>query len=175
MVAALLRAIDAACTAGAVVAAIAAGLLALILIVEVIATSFFSWSQPWAVEDAIFLHCCVVFCGTGRTLRQGGHIRVAVLMQALPPAMARLLDMAGAIFALGFLGFACWTLWQQLIRTWDFGSSSFYPMATPLWIPQALLTVGVTLLVLAFLARLIRLVFHMQADLGAELTGGGIE
>ncbi|MGG5809265.1 TRAP transporter small permease subunit [Falsiroseomonas sp. CW058] len=173
--AALLRAIDLACAAGAFLAALSAAALALILITEVVATSFFGWSQPWAVEYAIYLQCFVLFCGAGWTLRQGGHIRVAVVMQALPPAAARLLDMVGTVFALGVTGFASWALWQQLVRSVEFGSTSFYPMGTPLWIPQGLLTVGITLLALGFLARLVRLALRQQADLSAGLTGGGVE
>jgi TRAP-type C4-dicarboxylate transport system permease small subunit len=173
--AALLRVIDALCAAGAVLAAVSAALLAAILIGEVVATSFLNWSQPWAIEYAIYLQCFVLFCGAGWTLRQGGHIRVGVLMQALPPGAARLLDMAGTAFAIGMLGFATWALWQQLLRTFAFGSTSFYPMGTPIWIPQGLLTLGVTLLLLAFVARLLRLAMHEPPDLSAGLAGGGVE
>ncbi|MBU8546041.1 MULTISPECIES: TRAP transporter small permease subunit [Roseomonadaceae] len=171
----LLRGVDALCTAGAWLAAISAALLATILIVEVLATSFFNWSQPWAVEYAIYLQCFVLFCGAGWTLRQGGHIRVAVLMQTLPPAAARLLDMAGCVFAIGVIGFATQTLWQQLLRSFDFGSTSYYPMATPVWMPQLLLTLGFTLLLLGLVARLLRLLRREAPDLGDALASGGVE
>ncbi|MFC3001663.1 TRAP transporter small permease subunit [Falsiroseomonas tokyonensis] len=172
---ALLRGVDALCTLGAWVAAVSAALLALILIVEVLATSFFNWSQPWAVEYAIYLQCFVLFCGAGWALRQGGHIRVAVLLQALPPAAARLLDMAGCVFAIGVIGFATTTLWQQTLRSFDFASTSYYPMATPTWIPQLLLTLGVTLLLLGFVARLLRLLRREVPDLGDGMASGGVE
>ncbi|WP_372620749.1 TRAP transporter small permease subunit [Falsiroseomonas sp.] len=170
--AALLRAIDVLCAVGAAVAAVAAALLALILIGEVIVTSFFEWSQPWAIEYAIYLQCVVLFCGAGWTLRQGGHIRVAILLQALPPGAVRLLDMLGTTFAIGVVGFACWALWQQVLRTYEFGSTSYYPMATPIWIPQGLLTAGVTLLLLGFVARLLRLALGQPADLASGGIGG---
>jgi TRAP-type C4-dicarboxylate transport system permease small subunit len=169
-----LRGVDALCTAGAFVAAISAGLLAALLIVEVFATSFFGWSQPWSVEYAIYLQCFILFCGAGWTLRQGGHIRVAVLMQALPPGAARLLDMAGCVFAIGMIGFATQALWQQLLRSVEFGSTSFYPMATPVWVPQLLLTLGVTLLLLGFCARLLRLLRREPPDAAAGLSGSGV-
>lgn len=171
----ILRGIDAACAIGAAIAAVSAGLLAVMLIAEVVVTSFFEWSQPWAVEYAIYLQCFVLFLGAGWTLRQGGHIRVAVLMQALPPALARLLDMLGTVFAIGVIGYATWALWGQWLRTWEFGSTSFYPMGTPIWIPQGLLTLGVTLLLLAFLARLARLVLREPPEVATGLTGGGVE
>lgn len=166
-IAALLRLADGLCAIGAAVAAVAAALLALILIAEVFATSLIGWSQPWVVEYAIFLQCFVLFCGAGWTLRQGGHIRVAILLQALPARAARLLDLLGTAFAIGMIGFATWALWQQLLRTFEFGSTSFYPMGTPLWIPQGMLTLGVTLLLLAFVARLLRLACGQLPDAGA--------
>jgi len=153
----LLRAIDAACAAGAALAAVAAALLAAMLIAEVALTSFFGLSQPYVIEYAIFLQAAVLFAGSGWALRQGAHIRVSVLLAALPPRARRLLDAAGSAFALGILAFAAWALVQQWLRSLDLGSRSFYPMQTPLWIPQGVLTLGICLLVLAFLARLLRL------------------
>ena len=83
--------------------------------------------------------------------------------------------MAGTAFAIGMIGFASWALWQQLIRTHSFGSTSFYPMGTPIWIPQGMLTLGVTLLLLAFVARLLRLALGQPADVTTGVTGGGVE
>lgn len=173
VVGAALRAIDVMGTFGAWVAALAAAALALILIVEVIVTSFFAWSQPWAIEFSIYLQGVVLFCGAGWTLRQGGHIRVAILLQGLPPTAARLIDMLGCAFAIGVLSYATHALWQQWVRTYEFGSTSFYPMSTPLWIPQGLLTLGFTLLLLAFMARLVRLVLHQQVEATSAGFGGG--
>lgn len=170
----LLRAIDAACAAGAGIAAVAAGLLALLLIAEVLLTSFFATSQPWVIEYAIFLQAAVLFAGSGWALRQGAHIRVSVLLAALPARPRRLLDMAATALALGILAFAAWALLQQWLRSLDLGSRSFYPMQTPLWIPQGVLTLGVWFLVLALAARLIRLARNEPAEApGAPGAGGG--
>ncbi|MCX7684731.1 MAG: TRAP transporter small permease [Acetobacteraceae bacterium] len=152
----------------------AAGLLALLLIAEVLLTSFFATSQPWVIEYAIFLQAAVLFAGSGWALRQGAHIRVSVLLAALPAGPRRLLDMAATAFALGILAFAAWALLQQWLRSLDLGSRSFYPMQTPLWIPQGVLTLGVWLLVLALAARLVRLARNEPAEApGAPGAGGG--
>jgi TRAP-type C4-dicarboxylate transport system permease small subunit len=172
---AALRVVDGACAAGAVVAALAAGLLALMLIAEVMLTSLFALSQPWVIEYAIYLQAMILFCGSGWALRQGGHIRVAVLLQALPAPLARALDLLGTAFAIGTIGFLTWVMWLQWARSVDLGSVSFYPMGTPVWIPQGLLTLGITLLLLAFVARLVRLLAGERPDLGAGLAGGGHE
>ncbi|MCS6931314.1 MAG: TRAP transporter small permease [Acetobacteraceae bacterium] len=152
----------------------AAGLLALLLIAEVLLTSFFATSQPWVIEYAIFLQAAVLFAGSGWALRQGAHIRVSVLLAALPARPRRLLDMAATALALGILAFAAWALLQQWLRSLDLGSRSFYPMQTPLWIPQGVLTLGVWFLVLALAARLIRLARNEPAEApGAPGAGGG--
>jgi TRAP-type C4-dicarboxylate transport system permease small subunit len=168
--------VDALCAIGAAIGALAAALLALILIAEVALTSFFNTSQPWAVEYAIYLQAMILFCGSGWALRQGGHIRVAVLLQALPAPLARALDLVSTCFALGVIGYLALAMWRQWLRTIDLGSTSFYPMATPIWIPQGFLTLGVLLLLLATFARLARLLLGRTPEAGpGALTGGGVE
>jgi TRAP-type C4-dicarboxylate transport system permease small subunit len=170
----LLRAIDGACTAGAAVAAVSALALALMLIAEVLLTSFAGWSQPWAVEYAIYLQAVVLFGGAGWALRNGGHIRVMMLLQGLPPAAARIADALASALALGIVGFCAAALTAQALRTAELGSVSFYPMQTPVWIPQAALALGFVLFALALLARLLRLLLGQPAEV-PNTVGGSIE
>lgn len=170
----LTRFIDRLNLVAAVVAALAAALLALLLIVEVITTSAFAWSQPWAIEFSTYLLAFVLFCGTGWTLRSGGHIRVAAVTQALPPALRRLMDLAASVFGLGVTGFIAVAMVSQAIRTAEIGSRSFYPLATPLIIPQGLLAAGFVLLALAFLARVLRALVNDPVE-DAGRHAGGIE
>lgn len=169
-----LQGVDIACAAGAAVAAFCALALALMLIVEVLATSFLSWSQPWVVEYSTYLQAVVMFGGAGWALRNGGHIRVVMLFQALPAALLRPLEGAITAFALGFVGFATWALVNQALRTFDFGSLSYYPMQTPVWIPQAALAACFVLFTLALLARLVRVLIGEEVEV-ANTVGGTIE
>jgi TRAP-type C4-dicarboxylate transport system permease small subunit len=163
-----LRLIDALNAAGAAVAALACGALAVMLIVEVISTSFLAWSQPWAVEYSGYLLCATLFAGTGWTLRQGGHIRVTLLTQALPPAGRRWADLLGTVFALGVASFMTWASVGNALRSLERGSVSYYPSRTPLVLPQSVLALGLALLVLALLARAIRLLMHEAPETGPE-------
>ncbi|MFO7854049.1 MAG: TRAP transporter small permease [Paracoccaceae bacterium] len=153
----LLRVIDALNAGGAAVAALACFALAVMLIVEVIATSFLAWSQPWAVEYAAYLLCATLFAGSGWTLRQGGHIRVTLLTQALPEGARRLADLIGTVFAIGVASFMTWASAENALRSFERGSVSFYPSRTPLVLPQSVLAIGLLLLTLALVARAIRL------------------
>jgi TRAP-type C4-dicarboxylate transport system permease small subunit len=152
-----LRAVDSACLAGAWVGAISCALLAGMLIVEVVTTSFFSWSQPWAVEYSTYFQAMVLFAGSGWAFRQGAHIRVSLLLGALPQALVRLVDLFGTVFALGLCGYLTVALVDQALRTIELGSRSYYPSETPLAWPQGFLAASFVLLTLSIIARLVRL------------------
>jgi TRAP-type C4-dicarboxylate transport system permease small subunit len=173
-VGALLRGIDIACAIGAAAAAGCAFALALMLIAEVLLTSFMGWSQPWAIEFSIYLQAVVMFGGAGWALRNGGHIRVMMLFQALPAMARRLAEALVTAFALGVVGFAAWALVAQALRTFDLGSRSFYPMQTPVWIPQSALAAAFVLFALALLARLVRVLLGQEPEV-ANTVGGTIE
>lgn len=169
-----LTTIDMACAIGAAAAAVSALALAALLISEVIATSFFAWSQPWAVEYSIYLQAVVMFGGAGWALRNGGHIRVQMGLSAMSPLMVRVVDAAVSAFSLGVVGFTAWALTGQAWRTFDLGSVSYYPMQTPVWIPQGALALAFILFALALLARLIRLGLGEDAEI-PNTVGGTIE
>lgn len=153
----LLKIIDTLCVAGAIVAALSAAALAVMLIVEVVTTSFFAWSQPWAVEYSGYLLAATLFCGSGWTLRDAGHVRVQVLTNLLPAGAHRAADMLGTTFALGVSGFAAVSVVNYALRSAEIGSTSFFPTRTPLVYPQGVLAAGLVILALGLAARLIRL------------------
>lgn len=160
----LLKLIDAICFAGGVVACLAIAALALMLIGEVILTSAFEWSQPWAVEYSAYLLAAGLFAGSGWTLRTGGHIRVNAVVMLLPQLVQRWLDVAVTVFALGLLLYVSTAVTDNAWRSFELGSLSFYPTRTPLFYPQAMLAASFWVLTLAMLARLIRLVIGEAPD-----------
>ncbi|RAH97775.1 TRAP transporter small permease [Acuticoccus sediminis] len=177
----VLRILDALCALGGLIAALASGGLAVMLIVEVIATSFFAWSQPWAVEYSSYLLCASLFAGAGWTLRDGGHVRVQILTDRLPEGAQRWADLLATVFALGMAGFAAMALVENAMRSFSLGSTSYYPTRTPLYWPQALLAFGFVVLSLGLLARAIRVLMRLptehqgvaSAEEGAGLAGDG--
>ncbi|MEM8665497.1 MAG: TRAP transporter small permease [Pseudomonadota bacterium] len=161
---------DALTAVGAAVGAVAALGLAAMLIVEVITTSFFAYSQPYAVEYSGYLLGLVLFAGTGWTLGKGGHIRVEVLADILGSERGRLLDLVTSVFALGVVGFVALALTRQALRTWELGSRSYFPSETPLVYPQAMLAAGFILLTIAFVARIVRLFVGLPAQDARPIT-----
>ncbi len=154
----LLRALDAICGFGAVIAALGCAILAAMLIVEVITTSFFAYSQPWAVEYSGYLLAAALFAGSGWSLGQGAHIRVALLLELLGARAFRFADLTVSVFALSIAAYVSFALAGNAARSLELGSVSYYPSATPIWIPQAVLAFGWIVLCLGLVARIIRLI-----------------
>ena len=153
----VLRGIDALCFVGAWVGAIACFLLSAMLILEVATTSFFNWSQPWAIEYSTYFQAMVLFAGSGWALRQGAHIRVNLLLALLPRAIGYLLYLLVSIFVLGLSSYLTIALVDQALRTISLGSRSYYPSETLLVWPQGALAAAFILLTLAVAARVTRL------------------
>lgn len=168
----LLRAIDMVCAAGAAVAAVACAIMAVMLVTEVIATSFFHWSQPWAVEFSGYSLLAVFFAGSGWALRQGAHIRVTLVTQAIPARAAWTLDVLASVGALVVTSYASYALIRYALRSAELGSVSTYLSQTPLAIPQGLLATSFVLLALALFARLARLLTGEAPEIA---TAGAIE
>lgn len=168
MLRATLKTLDTVCLLGAAVAATGCAVLAVMLILEVITTSFLSYSQPWAVEYSGYLLAAALFAGSGWTLGQGGHIRVNLVLQLLNKRTFRIADLVMTLFALGVAIYVSLAVIENAMRSLELGSVSYYPSRTPVWIPQAVLAFGWVVLCLGLVARTLRLIIGEPADLSDE-------
>ena len=166
----VLRTIDGICLVGGAVASAAIAILAVMLIAEVLLTSFANWSQPWAVEYSGYLLAVILFAGSGWTLRQGGHIRVNAVIGQLPANAQRWLDIAASTFAIGLFLYVAIAVTGNAWRSFELGSTSYYPTRTPIFYPQAILAASFWLLLLAFVARVARLLTGQPPDTEASAS-----
>jgi TRAP-type mannitol/chloroaromatic compound transport system permease small subunit len=167
---ALCRLIDRLCEAGAAFAALSCALLALMLIVESLSTSFLGWSQPWAVEYGAYFCAFTLLAGSGYALTCGAHIRVRIALEYLPARAGRLLDLACTLVALTVVSLLVSGLIDLAYRSHVRGSVSYYVMQTPLWVPQSLLALSALLLWLALAARVIRLLLGVPPEQAADAS-----
>jgi TRAP-type C4-dicarboxylate transport system permease small subunit len=167
----VLRLIDGIAFAGAVAACIACFCLAVMLIFEVIVTSFFAWSQPWAVEFSGYLLLFVLFSGSGWALKQGAHIRVTALTDMLPATWMRPLDILCSLSALALTAYLSSALVEHAWRSYGFGSLSVFPSRSPLWVPQAALALSVIILSLSLFARIIRQLMKLPVETPTTIAG----
>ncbi|MDA1311460.1 MAG: TRAP transporter small permease [Proteobacteria bacterium] len=158
MINTLLRAIDGLCRGAAWLAALLLAALAVLGMVEILSRWWFNYSLPITFEYSSYMLGLVMLGGTAWALREGGHIRVTLIMQPLGERARRIVDLIGTTFALGVSLYLSAALVNFTARTLALGSVSFFPSQTPLGWPQAAFTAGVCLLSLALFARLLRLI-----------------
>ncbi|MCA1425596.1 MULTISPECIES: TRAP transporter small permease [unclassified Bradyrhizobium] len=143
-------------------------MLTLLMLCEV-ATRFLSNFLPFfpptisiAWEYSSYLMAAAFTFGAAMTLRVGGHIRVVLLLKNAPVPVQRALEILSAAAGFAFMAFLTMAMakfaWSAFLRGQVSTSSD-----TPLWFPQAIVTFGMLLLTLQFLARAI------QAALGLPL------
>jgi TRAP-type C4-dicarboxylate transport system permease small subunit len=105
-------------------------------------------------EDILYL---MTLLAAPWLLRQGQHIRVDIILRALPVRMAWLLEWAGDI-----VGFFCclYFVWYGLLITaasYNAGSINIKTLVTPEWWTLAPLPLGFALLGIEFIFRMYRL------------------
>jgi TRAP-type C4-dicarboxylate transport system permease small subunit len=134
--------------AAAALAALSLLALFLVGLAEIVLRTFAGYSLPISLEYSGYLVAASFLLGSGWTLNQGRHVRLSLFKQSA--ALDRLSDAVAFALALALsFGLAAWA-WGSFIQH----QVSYYPSATPLWIPQSALALGALVLSLSLLKRL---------------------
>ena len=112
------------------------------------------------------------FFALASTLKRGEHIRVTLIIQRFKGRARRLLEFWSLAVAILLSGFFAWYAWDMVYWSWEFDSRSDAMVASPLWIPQSVMALGVTVLLVAFIDELVQVARGRDAaesDLSAEM------
>ncbi|MED5621299.1 TRAP transporter small permease [Ideonella sp. BN130291] len=148
------RLLDALYDGAAALAAIAmVGLLVAVLLSVV--SRQLGFNVQGVDSYAGFLLAAAGFLSLAHTLKRGEHIRVTLLVNAVPPRLRRALEIwtlvAGTLLAGLFAFYSAKLAWQSH----EFNDVSTGTDATPLWIPQLAMVVGALVLLIAMLDDLV--------------------
>lgn len=91
------------------------------------------------------------FLALGYTLTRGEHIRVTLLLTALPEKGRRRLDIFALIVGCLIAANLCWFSFNLVYDSYIFNDRSTSDDATPLWIPQISMAVGTLIFLIAFI------------------------
>ncbi len=143
--------------------------LTLLMLCEV-ATRFLSNFLPFfpptisiAWEYSSYLMAASFTFGAAMTLRVGGHIRVVLLLKNVPAPVQRALDILSAAAGFAFMAFLTSAMAKFAFAAYTRGQVST-SSDTPLWFPEAVVTFGMLLLTLQFLARTIQAVLGLPLE-----------
>lgn len=137
---------------------------------EVILRTFFATSLSFVVEYNGYLLAAVLLGGCGQAIREGGHIRVAMLPQFLSARAARMLDVACNLVGIFLAGYLCVAMAMLAIGSFRYGTVSFYASSTPLAYPQTVVALMLAIFALSLVARLVRLLSGLAPEARPEGT-----
>lgn len=83
------------------------------------------------------------------TLKAGAHIRITMLLQAVPSALRKGLELLAHGLGLAFTAFATWSLLSLTLESIRFKEVSYGLVPVPLALPQSAMTVGMAILFIA--------------------------
>ena len=118
---------------------------------------------PNAWEYSSYLMAAAFTFGAAMTLRGGGHIRVTLGLANSGPALKKLLETASSAVACAATSYLTVAM---VIFTWNSYSRGQVSISsgTIVWPPMALVTFGMALLALQFLARTIRAALDLPLE-----------
>jgi TRAP-type C4-dicarboxylate transport system permease small subunit len=156
----LLRVVSLLSTVGAVLSGTTFVFMTLLILTEVLLRTFFDKSTLIASEYSGYSLAVMIYLGLGFSFRQGAHIRITFLrerlrgwalhiMELLCTSVASLLCLLSTVF-----------LSEMVYTSFQRGTTAYTVAETPLWVPQAIILVGLTILTLQVIAYLLFLVMH---------------
>ena len=135
----------------AVVSAVAAAVILLMSVIDVIGSKFFGWGLPGAFELTEELNLVLVFMAVAYVQLDRGHMRVNLLETYIPAGLKHALALAGQVIGTVVCGFFSW---RALVLLQDMIVSSEYRYGRinfPLWPFGLIYLFGFTLLTVAFI------------------------
>lgn len=105
-------------------------------------------------EYSAYLMGAAFLLGSGMTLRAGLQLRVELIMSSKKAALVRVLEIVSSALGTAVSCALAYWLFGFTLRTYGYGEVS-QESFTPLWIPQAVLTLGAAVLAFQMIARLV--------------------
>lgn len=152
---------------------VAAALCLIAILVLIVAQMVARWTGeifPGAPDYAGYAMAAASFLAFANALNRGAHIRVSILLNAVPREARRLLEIwcftLGAAVAWYFTYYAYWFVYWS----WKFNEVSQGQDATLLWIPQSVMVIGGGLMALALTDNLFNVIFRGDHRISRDIV-----
>jgi TRAP-type C4-dicarboxylate transport system permease small subunit len=122
--------------------------------INIIGRYFFSVSIPWAEEIMLFLMVGCVFTGCCAVAWEGRQIRMDVVVMMLPPRLRELINALSELMMVGAAAAVTVFAWPVVTQLAAFDQRS-QAADFPLFIPQAMVPIGYSLMGLLVAIRLL--------------------
>ena len=130
-------------------------LTALVLTYSVVMRYLFKIPTDWQDEASVFMLIGVSFFSAAYVQSYRGHIGIEFLSTVLPPALNRFRLILVDVVSFAFCAFFSWKSWTLFHEAWAEGQTTSSTFAPPLWIPYAMMALGMSLLSLQILTQVL--------------------
>jgi TRAP-type transport system small permease protein len=127
----------------------------LLIVTEVVLRKFFSRSTTICDEYTGYFQATVIFMSLAQCLRENRHINVDLILRKLPPSTSHVVNIANDLISLAFGSILLWASWKLAWESYLFGTTSYGPSNTPLFLPQAVVLIGLLIFLLQILFSLL--------------------
>lgn len=135
-------------------------LLSLYITLNVVARSALGASVPGMEELSGYILAAGGLLAQGHALKSGAHIRMDVLFHYFPARLQAALDVGAFVLMVLFAGVLATYSWRNTLESLEGGTRSVGLLQTPLYIPQAVIAFGLTLLLVQAVLLTIGYVFR---------------
>lgn len=98
----------------------------------------------------------MTFLAAGATMREGGFVRVSILLDRLPQAARRVCDVICILVTIAMIGIVAWFVGTDMWRSLQRGYETDSLVVLPLWLPPLPLLVGMAVFLLDMLELLVQ-------------------
>ena len=123
-------------------------------IVEIVRRTVFGTSSNVLVEFVGYGLAAMTMLAASQTMRDGGLIRVNILLQFASPPVRKVLDVFCILCGIFVLGIAAWFVFLDMQRSFTRGYETDSLIPLPLWLPPLGLFIGMVAFLLNMAAYL---------------------
>ena len=151
------RAVDAASRAGGYVAALLLVYMVGHILYEIVLRNLFATSTFVLDEFVGYAVAGMIYLSLAYALRQGSMIRVSLVIGNLRGCARQVLEILCALLTLALTLFLARYFLKEVWRDFERGTTSYSIAEVPVWIPEAVVLLGMVLFALQLVAYIARL------------------
>lgn len=136
--------------------------LAVIVLTEIVTRNVFNFSFQISDEVGGYIIIGLTFLALPVCQARRAYHHVMFLQVRLPPRLREVVNLGFDLLALGFCAILVWELTWQAVQTWQTGDIAPTELATPLWIPQAIMPIGCVALALVLVRDIARRLLRLR-------------
>lgn len=129
-------------------------LMMLMITAESVFRTFFHFSMMITDEVSGYFLMASVFLGIGFCMRSHALLRVTIIYDRLPEKLRNVFQIFFDLISLGFVLILTYQLYRLVFTSYKSQVLSISQAEIPLWIPQTIMPIGITVLILALVVEI---------------------